>query len=287
MVIARRWVAVLAGVPLAIGGGVGAVAAHYPAPKNRPVAQRVARTLIERAVLPVGAVRARGRPAGPLRVPSAWPATPNLVDRHRRWLVPFSMDATAAFLQAHPPRGLQLIGRGYGSQNGHVTSRAVTDAVASPRPELSSIELVFTVAPRSHGRSEVRVDAQAVWQPTRPASERVPAGMHAVTITRSTDTPPRRARRRVVTTPARVTRLARIINRLPVAVPGTRSCPAGGVTYRLVFAASPGARPRLIATEDGCSLVAVRVDGRRQPALQDSDGRLAQAAARALGIATP
>jgi hypothetical protein len=125
-----------------------------------------------------------------------------------------------------------------------------------------------------------------VWEPARAARERVRAGVRRVIVTRSRAGGGRAGRRRVVVTaPKEVARLARIVDRLPVAVPGPRSCPnerASSPVYRLAFTRARHKSPRLVATQRPCLLIAVTVNGRRQPTLQDSNGRLARAAARAI-----
>jgi hypothetical protein len=92
-----------------VGGAMtGTGRASSSAPANRQAAEADAASLLPLLALPQGAVESAAEPAGDsdrLAAPSQLPATPNLVDLHRWWVVPQSRAATIAFLQGRPPPG--------------------------------------------------------------------------------------------------------------------------------------------------------------------------------------
>jgi hypothetical protein len=128
----------------------------------------------------------------------------------------------------------------------------------------------------------------------RPASEKVPATAHAVTISmdpglnqsgtsnRGSAASPKPV---TITDPARVSALTALINDLKLFPPGTYSCPADfGGNLVLTFRASAGAPALAVATVDvsGCDGVDLTIDGKTQPALAgpgtDSAPRVLKAA---------
>jgi hypothetical protein len=75
------------------------------------------------------------------------------------------------------------------------------------------------------GTTLVRVDAQVVWVIPRPASERIPAGVREISVTRG---PPHHTPTVsvAVTSPATITKIVTLVNSLPTAQPYTMSCPS-------------------------------------------------------------
>jgi hypothetical protein len=83
---------------------------------------------------------------------------------------------------------------------------------------LPAAEMVVQGASSLAGETYVRVDAMVAWQPQRPASERVPAGVTAITITAQPDmNKPHDVPAPVtLTDPARVGKIVRLVDSLPL-----------------------------------------------------------------------
>lgn len=142
---------------------------------------------------------------------------------------------------------------------------------------LDSRQLIVEVVGDGAGTA-VRVDAQVIWLPTRPASEHVPARATAVTIAmdigmnQGSRKPPAPV---TITDPAKVSKLAALINGLPRTTGEIYSCPADfGDSLTLTFRAGPQGPSLAVATVDlsGCEGVALTVGGQPQPALQGGIG---------------
>ena len=155
---------------------------------------------------------------------------------------------------------------------------------------LTQRELVV-LAVRDRGQTAIRVDAQVVWLPARPAAERVPADAAVVTVTPVFGFNPnpragRLDRAFTVTDPAKVARIVAVVNGLTRFPDGSFSCPAEfGGQMRLTFATRPGGPvvARLTAEYGGCGVVSVRIGGRDMPALSEYPRVRAAAAAAGAG----
>lgn len=318
MANSKRWVGLfaVAGLGLAACGTPSTrVLTTTPASQdNLGSAEALARALPTRAVLPPGARRYSGAPPSQLANAFETPRTSNLVDLHQLWVVPAAMGTVATFLEAHPPRSMTVTTTGSSgtvpaairlrqlacmhttcppgtpaapaalAQRGPPTTEDVADSLASPGPGLESAELVFAVAGHGTGSSIVRVDAQVIWEPTRPAAEQVPPADKVAVLTSSGGGS---SRSRTITDADTVEQLASIIDSLPVALPGTTSCPAEMVEYNLSFATSLTAPPNFSAVEGACLFVDVTAGGRAEPALRDLKEELANALTSALGFGQP
>jgi hypothetical protein len=195
---------------------------------NRLPARRDATRLLQRVVLPAGARRlteAPGGAGGLLAQPPSAPGTPQLVDRHGLWRVRASFGSVVAFEKAHAPHGSTLDGWSSASGPHYPSNQGLQFTFAAVAGKLSSRELeVETVALRS-GWTAIRVDAQDVWVVTRPRSEVVPAGVHAIDIGSHQ-----------VTGGAKVARIIRWFDALPIAQPGV------GLYCALIRSDSPTVR---------------------------------------------
>jgi hypothetical protein len=140
---------------------------------------------------------------------------PEAVQHSAGWTVPASAASVRAFLDAHPPRGTR---RAPGSALTFV-------AVGGPRG-LALARVVLTVVATGAHTSAVHARALVRWLVARSPSERVPAGARELEITRG---PPGRPPTLVidVTAPARVARIAALLDRLAPVQPGrVYHCPA-------------------------------------------------------------
>jgi hypothetical protein len=273
----RVWViAVLAAVAVAAGA---ALAAQVPTSKSS--ARVAARRILGALRLPAGASRAQANPGPPsLGKPPFVAATPNLVDVHEFWRVPGAPRSVLNWITKHPPSGSKAFESGAIGDNGSVVSQFVGFSfLRSSRDRDPSETLLVTVGAARGGGTAVRADAQAVWLLTRPASERVPAGVHAIAVSESrfSGQPPGRW---TVTDASRVKRVVAILDRLPAAQPGPAACPADAgpfVTLELATAAKHGRRLATAYVDGGgCRRVGLVIRGHREHPLQGNPRLLGQ-----------
>jgi hypothetical protein len=136
--------------------------------------------------------------------------------------------------------------------------------------------LLVEVVRGAGGQTAIRADSQVVWLPTKPPAERIPPDATVLTVTARPDVGPVAARARradlpaTVTDPARVAKVAALIDGLRVFPPRTYACPAdSGGGIRLEFRAGPNGPVLALVTIDpsGCQQVSVVIDGRDEPVL--------------------
>jgi hypothetical protein len=147
-------------------------------------------------------------------------------------------------------------------------------ALASVPGVLPERQLVVTVVPY-RGQTALRADAQVAWLPARPAAERVPSGVRAVTVTpvfglNRNARLDRLDRSFTVTDPAQVAQIVALADRLTTVPPGVRPCPADfGGAMRLAFLDRPGGHvlARFSAQYGGCGSVSVSIGGKTMSAL--------------------
>jgi hypothetical protein len=259
---------------------------------DEAAARSDATRLLAAVELPAGAMRSSTEPAGGgrwLAAPASYPATPNLVDNHKWWIVPGSAGAVLAYLNSHAPAGSKLTGTSISNGPNIPTVQSVEfDWPARPNV-LSQRALVIEVTDLSNDTAGVRADAEEVWVTPRAMTDRIPADVSTLTVTLtrfgSLKQGPydfRSARK--------VAAVRRIINGLPAAQPGTRSCPGDlGFDIALRFY---DARSNEVATTDidtsGCGGATLTLGGRRQHALGEavppSKRSVSDAVQRTLGL---
>jgi hypothetical protein len=258
-----------------------------PPAGSRPEAAALARTLLSKLRLPGEARRLPPTPVPQaLRQPSLWALATASLDTHQLYEVPLPMQSVAAMLTAHAPAGTSLAGTGQSSGPAGVTSEDVSYEARSLPAGVYMAQLALTVVPDSSGGSLVRVDAQVIWYPPRPAAEYIdPVRYHVLTIAVTIYNPRLHTIRKVVTSPAAIRRLAGVLDRSRVNPGKTISCALGFAEYRLAFAVSAHSSPAVVVTASQwpCEGAQVRVDGRMQPSLQDAAGVVA-VADRLLGV---
>jgi hypothetical protein len=279
-----------AGTPARLWPGPGSTVPVAPASDPAASAARVAaQQLLSLLATAADWTASASPPAPALAQPVTTQGTSNLVDAHRLWTVPGPWEATLAWVSAHPPPDAAVAGTGSTGHYGVLTEAFVTFAFPAA-PPLQSRQLLVAVAPLPDGGTGVRTDAQVVWNPTRPAAEAVPGGADAVTawVFRGTDDaatfsppaswPPDAGPAAQVlasttfTAPAVVRLLAHLVDSLPTAVPGTRSCPDDqGTAPQLDLRFTGPGVPVVLVHDDtnGCGGVSFAVGGTEQLPLTD------------------
>jgi hypothetical protein len=263
----------------------GLSASSSGAPESKSAAQALAVALLGELPLPAGATASSSEPsgdrgllAGPGEGP---PLTPDVVDDHAWWIVPGSPAEVRAYIDAH------LSFRSANDDWSASTSGGVThlEFAALSQLQLSGApgagELVVSVVSLPDGSTGLRADAQVVWLTPRPASEVIPAGARLLwinVISEIEGNQPRQRPLRIVST-KRIDAIVALLNALPAAQPGLRSCPIDlGIRVRLRFYARRGAAPLAVAQIDpgGCGGVELALDGTAQPQLETAGPLIAQ-----------
>ena len=257
----------------------GAVALASTTAANKRAAQRQAPRLLRLLKLPAGAVAVSGDPSTGRLLSTApfRPATANVVDVHRFWVVPGDPQSVLAWFDGHPPGRSQANMRG-ASASSHGFATAWSGFWFGPATSsLSDRELVVTVARARGGGTALRADSQVVWVTARPSWERVPSGARVVTISsrrlgRSPSSP-------LTVTASTATQIVRLVDALPAAQPGAVACPNdAGPLVSLVFrhARTGPALATVVADGSGCGDVSIRVGHRQGPPLTGGPGLIKQ-----------
>jgi hypothetical protein len=240
-------------------------------PKSRAVADAAA--ILASFAVPPGARRLSGAPEGVLKQPPILPSTPDLVDDSSWWQVPEAPRAVLGWERAHLPRQFSAAGNGalYGPGTAAWSGSFSLPAVSGV---LNSRQLLVEATAVGDGQTALRVDAQVIWLPAKPASERIPSAARVVTITAipGLDATGRALAPVTITDATVVRRIASLIDGLPVFPPGTYSCPMDtGKGLRLTFRATARGPALAVVTTymDGCGGVDVTVGGAAQPGLSD------------------
>lgn len=156
---------------------------------------------------------------------------------------------------------------------------------------LPAAEMVVQGASSLAGETYVRVDAMVAWQPQRPASEWVPAGVRAITITAQPDpNHPRDLPAPVtVTDPARVGKIVTLIDGLSLDPSGPHECmqeTGKGITVSFLGHASGLALATASVPIPTCGYVEFAIRGTYQPELSDS-GSFTQKVLAIAGVRWP
>ncbi len=124
----------------------------------------------------------------------------------------------------------------------------------------------------SASRPAVTVSISAVWVTRRRASETIPPGAHLLRVSVRSQIKGNQPRQRPfsVTSAKEIDGIVALLNALPAAQPGVRSCPVDfGIRVRLVFYARRSSVPSAVAEIDpwGCGGVQMAIGGKPQPPL--------------------
>lgn len=234
----RRSIVVL-GALLLIAAGAGGAGGERANPR---AAQRDAAQLLRRVVLPADAVASAGDPAGDghwLSRPGQVPAAVNLVDRHRWWTVAEDETDASAFVRAHQPKGTRSVTEGIGDGQQFSTD-SLTFQLAPIGGALGTRWVVVALISLAGGQTGVRVDAEVQWLVPRPAGERIPREARFLEVTVGRPNHPLTSDVSV-TSPAKIRRIASLINGLETVQPGVFDCTgeAEDPVVRFTFRSAP------------------------------------------------
>lgn len=260
---------------------------------NRHTAQRDAARLLDRAVLPAGAVRLTAKPRGDGGLLARPPQGVSglLIDRHRWWRSNDALGSMIAFLKAHPSSGWRLDGSGRQGGPGVPPNQSLSFTLSPIRGAVSKRALLFDVVALHDGGTAIRADAQEVWLLPRPATETIPRGVRVLDVTSARPGRPP-VLSRTVTAPATVGRIVAWVDGLEITQPGATACPSLPTRSPVVTFDFRG-RPHgpLLAqaamTDDGgtstpCDPVSFSIRGHRQRPLLGGD--LLRRTQRLLGV---
>lgn len=245
-------------------GTPGTVLAAHPT--RRDLALRDAESLIGRVELPPGSHAVSRPPAGAkaLAQPALRIAALHYVMVHRFAVVDESPSSVLAWFKSHVPAGSTASGNGQSGRWGTVTSWFDTFSWPTPGRFFRDRAAEVEIAPLrgAPDRAAVRVDAQVVYAPRRPATDRIAAGAAVLTATLAPQMNPGEPGGAAATTsnPREIAAIERWVNHaLPVANV-TISCPldTGGI-LTLQFRRSAHAAPYATVTADstGCELLTI------------------------------
>jgi len=253
----KRLVIVLALVAAASASAAPPSVKAIAAIRERAAA-REARVLLRRFVAPRGAIRLAHPPS--LGV-NAWPGsspTARFASRTAYWRSSAPLNLVAAFIRAHPPRGLKREPSAGGPQ-----FRLIDFAAGQTR-------YIDVTVLRHAGWTFVRAQADVVWIYPRAPSEKLPAATAKIDVKGHKVS-------RTVTDPAKVADIVRWFDALPVSPPGVAvMCPLTlGPRVRFVFRSANGTRfASASAPTVGkawiCSTISFSIHGKPQTALVDS-----------------
>lgn len=237
--------------------------------------------MLSEVPVPPGARRIASVPAGTpdLNGPPTVPEVTQRVDDHRLWIVPGTPGAVIAWFESHRLAGSELNASGTEEANGDVQMVFYGYEVPADGPAVSGLGITIAVAADPAGQSVVRVDSEAIWEPTRPEASLVPSDSTSVVVTYSAFGE-KQTRTRDSSDAAVVRHFVGIVNSMPEAVSSVTSCPMIGVgsgDYSIVFRSFTGgtlASVRLATS--GCLGAGIDVGDTSVP-LTDTGGALAHA----------
>jgi hypothetical protein len=252
----------------------------------RAEALRLARQLMAKNPLQPGARRLPQRPvpSGLRQMPDYY-GVKSIVDVYRLYALPASMRRVAAFVGAHAPAGMKSGGTGSTADRGVTTEMDVSYFLNRPPRGISSAGLFDSIVPGPHGSALLRVDAEVIWYPPRPAAEHLAAKDYRSVLIDAILAGKSRPILRTFTSRAIIGKLTRLLNGLPASPGGVVPCPAEFVTYTLTFEPAAG-QPKVVVDTSDCLSDTISVGGVSQPPLVN-DGRVETLAGKLMHVKSP
>ena len=267
-----------------------AVSTSTQTPKQRAEADIA--SLLKRFTAPPGAHQVSTSPASTL---NAQPVTPseesNYTGKTEWWLAPGNPEQVLAWEAKH-------VSLPYGtdrpSGTGTITRATWDDDFVLPDVSGVLFDRQLSVATTAvgHGQTGIEVIAQNQWIPARPASEVIPSAARVVTLTMTdsfNNKTVKEPKPVTVTDPAKVRRIAALLDGLPLTPPAAYGCPAGGDgALTLTFKATTAAPALAVVTANltGCAFIDLTINGKQQPGLGPAEGgpTLADEAFKIVGL---
>lgn len=272
-------VAALTAAALVAAVGIGASGAVPHVPTSPPVplfgtpmdaaaSDAFAARTLALAPIPSGASSWTGSPPAPLQEPMSVGVS-GLVDVDELFEMTPLAEPLSTYVLAHLPPGAKITTSGYGSgPNGSSAEFVVSLPTSGPNESLAL--LVYTTTPVG-SEEVVRVDAEVVWVPNRPAGEDIPTpvtatltGFRTVSAAFGAVGPVT-----VALDPQQSARLARLVNALPL---GPESfCAEDAEVFSISFVVQNASGGSYQVTGSLCGrAVRLTVDGAARPLLSDA-----------------
>jgi len=275
----RGFVLVACSVLLAIGIGAAVIAAGSVPRAETGAASFELRVLREAGIPPHARLTTKDV-SGALGQVFETPGIGDLIDVHRFYLVDELAGTVESYVGAHLPKGAQwTTSTGLGTApTGGAMSYAVSLPVSGPHDYFAELAYSFQPVGTTGDETEIRVDSQTVWEPTRSARELAPAGgivevtgFSEVSIFGSSG--PVTARLDNTQTEA----LRAVLNALPLA-PSASGCHEDALLYRITFRPRAGAASSFEADGWICPRVVIVTEhGGNMAPLSDADCSLLRA----------
>jgi hypothetical protein len=231
-----------------------------PAAPNRAsplaITERTVERLLAAAPIVPGATRVDRAPVPILRDPAEALGSDHLVARHAWWTTSRSEQDVLDYAASHVAIGLKqngsFSGEGVGDARDQGLRFEATGREWGKPAVFTELELLINAVPYRDGTA-IRVDAEAIWLPPRASAGYVPLAVKSVDIVVDRNGSAPTVRRTLDMADARS--LARLVNGLPVATPGTFHCPMmRGFSDTLTFH-SVREVVTVHAEADGCGFV--------------------------------
>lgn len=281
------------GGPGTPGGTADATASAAPSasPAAQTPAQRAAADaagMLAAFPVPPGAVRTGALPLPWLSASPEPAAGPDAVARTGWWRVAGQPVTVLDWIRAHMPSGFSLGLSGSGQPGPRIVAEPAFPHPGATKPGiklwfsqftkppvpnvLSARWLVVSVAADGSGQTAIRVDGEVYWVPVKPAAERIPGTAKVVVIAPILGNGPVNADEVpvVITDPAKVAKIAAVVNALPLFPVGRMMCPMyRGPSMRLTFRAAAAGPDLAVVTANttGCQTVGVSISGHQYPML--------------------
>jgi hypothetical protein len=210
-----------------------------------------------------------------LNGPGSIPGSPNLVQMHSFFLSPERREVVVAWIAAHPPISSGLTESGSFGIRKKILVKYLGFEWPELRGKVRDRGIGFAVAARPAGGSAIRVDSQAVWVTPRAAAGTIPAGARLLDVKVWRHGKVRRSK--VISDPAEVRSIAKLIDGFQATQPGVHSCPElGPVKKRLELTFRHRRRGPVLAQAEQdlplgfCRPLELTIHGRKPEYLEES-----------------
>jgi hypothetical protein len=252
---------------------------HALVVRRERAALRQARAVLGKLAVPPGARRDPAkRDHGGILHQSGRAPFGETVAAHRFWKVHEPLPAVVAFLRAHDPSGFRRAGSGSGTQKPnartHVpAARYLARTLAWPAHDREPTRFLDETVAELPGRTVVRVEASVAWTYPRSPREQVPPATREIVL-RSPNVSVE------VKDPAKVARIVRWFDALPISPPGIGLACALSVRARATLSFRSRAGTQLAAASvplgaaSVCDPIGFAIAGRhRRPLIDEDHGR--------------